>query len=180
MCQALHASTTHSLRQPTTPIHVSKSNARLLRTQEDPFGGNLASCTSPLLVIRTHFKVERYDHAPSHLSSKIQFSASLRSGRSSIVSYSSQKLASHAYKSHLCTPFDQLQSSSVTDPPLYSQVCLVDAPFSLGPAPHHIAQRICFFSVKATHGFFEMSYVLINPCIADNSSGFWSLTRTAS
>jgi hypothetical protein len=32
--------------------------------------------------MRTHFKVERYDHAPSHLSRKTTLSASVRSGKS--------------------------------------------------------------------------------------------------
>jgi hypothetical protein len=49
---------------------------------DSPLGGNLAVWTSPALVIRTHFNVARYDHAPSHLSRNITLFVTVRSGRS--------------------------------------------------------------------------------------------------
>ena len=53
-----------------------------LLSYDSPFGGNFACCTCPLLAIRTHFNVDRYDQAPSHLFRRTTLSASVRSGRS--------------------------------------------------------------------------------------------------
>jgi hypothetical protein len=45
-----------------------------------PFGGNIAGWIWPLLDIRIHFNVERYDHAPSHRSINTALCSSARSG----------------------------------------------------------------------------------------------------
>ena len=47
-----------------------------------PFGGNFVGWIVPSLCILTHFKVDKYDHTPSHRSRYTTLSASMRSGKS--------------------------------------------------------------------------------------------------
>lgn len=176
----------HHFSQPQLQVHDPQKTPMYAFVSsvvhDSPFGGNLVSLTSPLMLIRTHFKVARYAHDPSHLSSSMTLVSSVRSGRSVVmlaVVQGTNATSRETDRNHPHTPLCLQQSLSLTDLPLYSQVFLDDGPSSIDwtlhrVVPQNYTRQTLFMSS------IDCPYVLIRGWIFSRSNGFPSFARIVS